>query len=177
MKTITATDLDSLLAAHPQQVLLLDVRTPGEFAEASIKGTRLLPMADVDAATVAQMAGKKPVVVTCLSGGRASRVAVMLEKAGLNVRVLEGGLQEWERSGMPVIRGTPKGMPLIRQVHLVVGILSASSAALAYSLSPTWALIPLAIGCGLMIAGITGFCGMAYVLGKMPWNRLAGSNR
>ncbi|MDK4530548.1 DUF2892 domain-containing protein, partial [Kingella kingae] len=27
------------------------------------------------------------------------------------------------------------------------------------------------VGVGLVFAGVTGFCGMAKLLAKMPWNR------
>jgi hypothetical protein len=27
------------------------------------------------------------------------------------------------------------------------------------------------VGAGLLVAGVTGFCGMARVLALMPWNR------
>ncbi|TPD31055.1 DUF2892 domain-containing protein, partial [Escherichia coli] len=29
------------------------------------------------------------------------------------------------------------------------------------------------VGAGLLIAGISGFCGMARLLDKMPWNQQA----
>lgn len=171
MKKINAKELESLLEARPAQALLLDVRTPGEYGKASIRGSHLMPLAGLDTAKVMQKAEGKPVIVTCQSGGRAARAAVELEKAGLTVSVLEGGLQGWEQAGMPVVRGTPKGLPLIRQVHILVGALTAVLAGLAYAVSPLWAIGPLLIGLGLVVAGATGFCGMAYVLAKMPWNR------
>jgi hypothetical protein len=27
------------------------------------------------------------------------------------------------------------------------------------------------MGCGLLMAGITGFCGLAVLMAKMPWNK------
>ena len=32
------------------------------------------------------------------------------------------------------------------------------------------------VGAGLVFAGVTGFCGLALVLAKMPWNRDCGGN-
>lgn len=32
-------------------------------------------------------------------------------------------------------------------------------------------LLPSFVGAGLFFAGITGFCGMAIFLEKMPWNK------
>jgi hypothetical protein len=31
-------------------------------------------------------------------------------------------------------------------------------------------------GAGLIFAGVTGFCGLALILAKMPWNRVEGEN-
>ena len=38
-------------------------------------------------------------------------------------------------------------------------------------ISRWFAVVPLLLGCGLLFAGITGTCGMAILLAKMPWNR------
>jgi hypothetical protein len=39
------------------------------------------------------------------------------------------------------------------------------------AVNPWFALIPLVTGCGLLFAGLTGFCGLALLLAKMPWNK------
>lgn len=44
---------------------------------------------------------------------------------------------------------------------------------LAFFISPWFALLSAFVGCGLMFAGITGWCGMAHLLAIMPWNRVA----
>jgi hypothetical protein len=33
------------------------------------------------------------------------------------------------------------------------------------------------VGAGLIVAGITGFCGMANLLLHMPWNRISECSR
>jgi hypothetical protein len=52
-----------------------------------------------------------------------------------------------------------------------VGVLSAGGAALALTVNPKFALIPLLTGGGLLFAGLTGTCALALLLAKMPWNR------
>jgi hypothetical protein len=47
---------------------------------------------------------------------------------------------------------------------------------LALLVNPRFALIPLIIGCGLLFAGLTGFCGLAVLLAKMPWNKSSAGN-
>ena len=75
------------------------------------------------------------------------------------------------QDGLPVERGESKVLPLMRQVQIVVGFLSATGAALALGVNVRFAIIPLLTGCGLLFAGLTGTCGMALLLAKMPWNR------
>jgi hypothetical protein len=59
----------------------------------------------------------------------------------------------------------------MRQVQIFVGSLAAAGAILALAVNPWFAILPLFLGCGLLFAGISGTCGMALLLGRMPWNR------
>jgi hypothetical protein len=76
-------------------------------------------------------------------------------------------------AGLPVNRGESKVLPLMRQVQIAVGLVSAVGAALALGVDPRFAIVPLVMGCGLLFAGVTGFCGLALLLAKMPWNKTA----
>jgi hypothetical protein len=42
---------------------------------------------------------------------------------------------------------------------------------LALLVSPWLIALSALVGAGLVMAGITGFCGLAQVLARMPWNR------
>jgi rhodanese-related sulfurtransferase len=153
---------------------LLDVRTPAEFAAAHVPGAKLIPLGDLDAAAFARWRGpeESPVYVLCQSGGRARKAIERLEGAGIRGCVLvEGGTQGWLDAGLPVERGQSAVLPLMRQVQITVGLLSAAGAVLALAANPLFAVIPLVMGCGLLFAGLTGTCGLALVLAKMPWNR------
>ena len=156
---------------------LVDVRTPGEFAAAHVPGAKLIPLGDLDPAAFRRERGVEgiPVYVLCQSGGRARKAIEKFEQAGVHGCVLvEGGTQGWMDAGLPVTRGKSNVLPLMRQVQITVGLISALGAVLALSANPLFAIIPLATGCGLMFAGITGTCGMALLLAKMPWNRAQG---
>ena len=164
--------LRRLAAGSPAR--LLDVRTPGEYADAHVPGAQLIPLDELDAAAFRRERGGDctPVYVLCQSGGRARRAIEKLERAGAQGCVLvEGGTQAWIDAGLPVNRGESKVLPLMRQVQITVGFLSAAGAALALAVNPWFALIPLVTGCGLLFAGLTGFCGLALLLAKMPWNK------
>ena len=158
-----------LRAGRPAE--LLDVRTPGEFAAAHVPGAKLIPLDGLDPAGFLKHRGPddKPIYVLCHSGGRARRAIERFERAGFGGCVLvEGGTQAWLDAGLPVNRGASKVVPLMRQVQIAVGLISATGAALALAVNPWFALVPLAMGGGLLFAGLTGFCGLALVLAKLP---------
>ena len=165
--------------AAGQAACLLDVRTPAEYAAAHVPGTRLIPLDELDAAAFCRErnGNAAPVYVLCQSGGRACRAIEKLERAGLQGCVLvEGGTQAWMDAGLPVNRGPSRVLPLMRQVQITVGFCSAAGALLALTVHPRFAIIPLVVGSGLLFAGLTGFCGLALVLAKMPWNKTAHCN-
>jgi rhodanese-related sulfurtransferase len=171
--SISVQELNRLIAKG-SPAMLLDVRTPGEYASVHVPGARLIPLDELDATGLSREQGgdPAPVYVLCQSGGRARRAIEKLQSAGAQGCILvEGGTQAWMDAGLPVNRGESRVLPLMRQVQIVVGFLSATGAALALAIHPLFVLIPLAIGCGLLFAGLTGICGLALLLAKMPWNK------
>ncbi len=174
--TITARELNRRIAADGT-AQLLDVRTPGEYDAAHVPKAKLIPLDELDAASFCRERGNNctPLYVLCQSGGRAKKAVEKLERAGVQGCVLvEGGTQAWIDAGLPVTRGESRVLPLLRQVQIVVGFLAALGAALALTLNPHFALLPLVVGSGLLFAGLTGYCGLAMVLAKMPWNKTSG---
>lgn len=162
-----------------QAACLLDVRTPGEYAAAHVPGTKLIPLDELDAAAFCRERNGdcSPVYVLCQSGGRARRAIEKLERAGVHGCVLvEGGTQAWIDSGLPVNRGQSRVLPLMRQVQITVGFLAGLGGLLALTVNKLFAIIPLVVGSGLFVAGLTGFCGLALLLAKMPWNKTSNCN-
>lgn len=172
--TIPASQLNQQLQSGASPVLI-DVRTPVEFAEARIAGSRSMPLGSLDAAAVkAAVAGAPSCVLVCAAGKRAEQARRQLEAAGCEkLVVLDGGLAAWESAGLPVERSPRKVLPLMRQVQLTIGLLALVSSVLALTLDIRFALIPAFLGAGLTMAGATGWCGLAILLSKMPWNRAA----
>jgi len=74
-------------------VVLLDVREPGEFAGVHLAGSVNVPLADLLAGQGPDLPQHRRIVVVCRSGRRAEVAAAALQARGLaDVRVLEGGL-------------------------------------------------------------------------------------
>jgi rhodanese-related sulfurtransferase len=152
-------------------VRVIDVRTPVEFEGARVAGAESFPLDRLDPGLL-RGSGGGSVLVFCQSGGRAGRAAERLAGAGVDgCVVVDGGMDAWVAAGLPAVRGAGGGFPLMRQVQLVVGLLGATGAGLALWMDVRWAWLPLIIGAGLFVAGATGFCGLALVLARMPWNR------
>jgi rhodanese-related sulfurtransferase len=61
----------------------------------------------------------------------------------------------------------------MRQVQIAAGSLVLLGLILSHAVAPGWIALTWFVGAGLMVAGITGFCGMARLLAVMPWNRVS----
>lgn len=85
------------------EIVLVDVRTPEEFAEGHIEGAVNMPLDQFDPAAVPQAEGKETVIY-CRSGRRSEMAAQYLAEAtGENAVHLDGGILAWEEAGEPVI--------------------------------------------------------------------------
>jgi hypothetical protein len=58
-------------------------------------------------------------------------------------------------------------------VQIGAGSLAFLGTVLGVTLSPWFLIVPGFVGAGLLMAGVTGFCGMAQMLMRAPWNRSA----
>ncbi len=173
--TITPRELAALLAAGPG-LELWDVRTPVEYQEVHVKGTKNRPLSDLDAAA-ARAAGvgteQRPLYVVCRSGSRGKQACELLERAGVtNVINVEGGTLACVEAGLAVVRGRAM-ISLERQVRIAAGSLVLVGVGLGSFLSPYWFGLAAFVGAGLVFAGVTDTCGMGLLLARMPWNRVA----
>lgn len=76
-------------SALPAGALLVDVRTPSEFAEGSAPGAINVPL-DALPARLEELRGERPIVVFCRSGQRSARAEALLSRAGFT-QVVNGG--------------------------------------------------------------------------------------
>jgi glyoxylase-like metal-dependent hydrolase (beta-lactamase superfamily II)/rhodanese-related sulfurtransferase len=167
--TMVPRDLETLRGTD-RNLFVLDVRTPLEFESERIEGSVNLPLDGLDA-RVDEIPEGAPVVVVCRTGVRATIAAEALARAGRRAQVLEGGVQAWRRAGFPVREGR-KRLPVDRQVQLIAGTMVLTGVILGAFVNPWFLALAAFFGAGLTFAGATGTCGLAFVLFKMPWNRL-----
>jgi rhodanese-related sulfurtransferase len=161
-------DLQSLGA----KALLVDVRTPLEFRERHATEARSLPLDEISAERLRRAAEGRVVYLICKSGARARKAAEKLEAEGYSgeLVLVAGGTDAWAADGLPVQRESGV-ISLERQVRIGAGLLVATFSLLALVVSPYFAAGSLFVGCGLVFAGITNWCGMGLLLARMPWNR------
>jgi glyoxylase-like metal-dependent hydrolase (beta-lactamase superfamily II) len=152
--------------------LVVDVRLPAEYDAVHLQPSMLVPLDEL-ARRRDELPRDRELVLVCRTGSRARLAAA--ELSAFRTRVLEGGLVAWQEAGHPVIEGKPH-MSLERQVRVVAGAMASTGGALALMVSPWFALVPAFVGAGLVYAGVTDRCGMAMLLGKLPYNRRGGSS-
>ena len=151
---------------------LIDVRTPAEFGGVHAAMARNIPLDVLDPEALRERRKKLPgpIYVICERGGRSSDAAQRLLAAGhADVFSVDGGTLAWDSAGLPVVRGE-KVMSMERQVRIGAGLIVLLGVGLSF-VHPYFLGIAGFVGAGLVFSGVTDTCGMAYVLGKMPWNQ------
>lgn len=102
VEQISPVELARRLAASAPP-LLLDVRSPEEFArDGHIAGSRLLPLSSL-AQRMDEVPRGRMVVVICRSGARSAAVCELLATRGYEgIANLRGGIQAWGLLGLPL---------------------------------------------------------------------------
>ncbi|MDH3251580.1 MAG: rhodanese-like domain-containing protein [Ignavibacteria bacterium] len=103
--TITPGQTDSLMEAQDTSVVLLDVRTSGEFYSETghLRGAILIPVQQLE-----QRMGElesyrgKTIIAYCRSGNRSGRATDMLLGKGFKAVNMTGGMLRWAAEGRPV---------------------------------------------------------------------------
>ncbi|MCF6325414.1 MAG: DUF2892 domain-containing protein [Gammaproteobacteria bacterium] len=148
---------------------LIDVRTTPEFNSESIDATcRNIPL---DRITALNLPKESQIVLVCASGNRSSRAKdTLIEQGFTNVYSLDGGLAEWKGNKLPTrnVKGT---LPIMRQVQVTAGILILIGTLGSLFLTSSFIWLAVFVGAGLTFSGLSGWCGMAILLGHMPWNK------
>lgn len=117
-QTRTAELSAMMTAPAEQRPIILDARSPEEYAVSHLQDARLTTTEEQALAALKDVKKDQPVVVYCAVGARASALAEKLMKHGFTkVSNLEGAIFAWANEGRPVYRD---GQP-VRQVHPVSG--------------------------------------------------------
>lgn len=171
LKTISPTEAARL--RDECAALVVDVRETEEHARARIPGALSLPLSRLDEPGIALPPGRT-VLFHCRSGARthahAGRLAARAGTAA-EAYAVAGGIEAWRRAGLPLAEDPHQPIEMMRQVQIAAGGIVLAGLLLAAFVHPWFAGIAAFVGAGLVFAGVTGTCGMAHLLRRMPWNR------
>ncbi|NLB13449.1 MAG: sulfurtransferase [Gammaproteobacteria bacterium] len=105
------------LHAAQDELIVIDVREPGEFAEGHLPGAINLPRGVLEFKIEAHPAlacetspaladRERRIALYCLTGGRSALATDSLQRMGFSQLVsLEGGFTAWKDAGLPVTTG------------------------------------------------------------------------
>lgn len=98
---VTAAALD--IDGAGENLQLVDVREPEEWATGRIAGAIAIPLGDLPD-RLDELDPARAVVTVCRSGGRSAVAADFLLAAGFaDVRNMTGGMLAWDEAGRPIV--------------------------------------------------------------------------
>ncbi len=99
---VSPADLQSRLSGG-EQIVVIDVREPEEFARGKIPGAYTIPRGVLEMQVDGRLPRESTVVLYCGAGGRSALAAKSLADMGYEkVENLQGGWGAWMQSGLPV---------------------------------------------------------------------------
>lgn len=168
MKTISPAAAKQLME---EGAVLVDIRGADAYARERISEARHMPVSEI-AGKQLPVGDAKAVIYHCRSGQSTQMHADTLASCvSCEAYILEGGINAWKAAGLDVVADPSQPLELQRQVQIGAGAMILLGVILGYTVAPGLFLISAFVGAGLMVAGITGFCGLARLLMLMPWNK------
>lgn len=100
---ISATELKKKLD-EGENVQLVDVRNPDEYAFAKIPGAKLIPLGEI-VSRMKELDPDRELILQCKMGGRSARAIDMLKAAGYQgpMKNLRGGITSWSNEVDPKV--------------------------------------------------------------------------
>ena len=103
IEEISATNLKARLDAG-DDIQLIDVRQPDEYAFAKIEGAKLIPLGEV-LKRMGEIDCSRETVIHCKMGGRSAKAIEMMRQAGFTgeLKNLKGGITAWSNEVDPKV--------------------------------------------------------------------------
>ena len=107
ISTISVDAAAAITDNPPDELVVLDVRTPEEFAEGHLEGAVLVDFYAADfAEQLAALDTDVPYLVYCRSGNRSGQALGVMEQLGFTSAAdVDGGIVAWAGAGLPVTTG------------------------------------------------------------------------
>ena len=147
--------------------VVIDIRNEDEYELAAIPGSINIPVENL-ADNMEALSKYENIYVYCNTDARSGDACNTLRATGLsnNIVCVEGGLSAWMAGEHGV--DEKRVLPILQQVHLAASILVLIPALLTLFVNTNFAWIIVLPGLGLLISGVSGFCGMTRILQKCP---------
>jgi rhodanese-related sulfurtransferase len=106
IRTVAPNEGAALQADPPSDLVILDVRTPEEFAEGHLEGATLMNFYDADFSDqVSTLDPDAPYLIYCRSGNRSGQTVGIMQDLGFaDVANIDGGIVAWLNSDLPVVQ-------------------------------------------------------------------------
>jgi rhodanese-related sulfurtransferase len=101
---VSAAEATTLI--NRRNAVVIDLRTASEYAQGHLPMARNVEFGELQA-KIGQIAKNKgnPVVLVCQTGQQSQKASRIVSDAGFaEVHVLQGGLDAWQKAGMPVVK-------------------------------------------------------------------------
>lgn len=175
IKYITSEELKQIYGAN--NILICDIREPDEYNREHIVGAKNYPLSTLQIDKLNDIAKDKKIIFHCQSGNRTKMNENIFKSINCDeIMILCDGINDWKKQGCAIAKNNKAPLPLMRQVQIIAGSLIILGVLLSYAVSKDFILLSGFVGLGLLIAGITGFCGMASILMLLPYNKNNGCN-
>ncbi|MDA8126219.1 MAG: rhodanese-like domain-containing protein [Deltaproteobacteria bacterium] len=93
--------------SEAKDVVLIDVGSPGDFAEGHIPASISIPLGASFEGKIKNLSKGKTYILICPTGRRSAKAAsLMIEQGFEKVYNLKGGITDWLRKGLKVAKGT-----------------------------------------------------------------------
>lgn len=95
VKEVTPIEVEEMLQANKEDIILVDVREQEEVDQGIIKEAIHIPLNEIPEAYI-NFDQNKHYIMVCRSGQRSHNAAAFLQERGINVSNMVGGMLEWE---------------------------------------------------------------------------------
>ncbi len=108
VESISVSEFKALLDSSADNILLVDVRTPKEAEIATIAGSVLMPLDQIESGSAIEqlryLVKGKRLYVHCKLGGRSAKALIALKRAGIEGINLAGGIDAWSQEVDPSVQ-------------------------------------------------------------------------
>ncbi|AWD32710.1 Thiosulfate sulfurtransferase GlpE [Candidatus Kinetoplastibacterium sorsogonicusi] len=94
---------DSLLFINRKNSLLIDIRSTDEYKISHISGSINIPAEKISSNNKIFIT-KKPIIFVCKNGNISKKLAILLQRQGIKIFIIDGGINLWVKNGLPLVQ-------------------------------------------------------------------------